>query len=43
MIQGVFFNSTLSDHNALQEDIAALVTKSRDSNLNFNLKKIAHL
>ena len=35
--------STLSDHNALQEDITAVFTWSRDSDLDFNLKKFIHL
>ena len=35
--------STLSDYSALQEDISALFTWSRDSDLDFNLKKFVHL
>ena len=35
--------STLSDYCALQEDITALFTWSRDSDLDFNLKKFVHL
>ena len=35
--------STLSDHNALQEDITALFARSRDSDFDFNLKKFVHL
>ena len=34
---------TLSDYTTLQEDITALFTWSRDSNLDFNLKKLVHL
>ena len=44
MILSVFFTSVLlSDHIALQEDITALFTWSRDSDMNFNLKKFIHL
>ena len=39
----VFHISTLSDHIALQEDITALFTWSRNSDLDFNLKKFDHL
>ena len=35
--------SSISDQNILQEDIDALFTWSRDSDLNFNLKKFVHL
>ena len=35
--------STPSDYSALQEDITALFTWSRDSDLDFNLKKFVHL
>ena len=35
--------SSISDQNILQEDIDALLTWSRDSDLNFNLKKFVHL
>jgi len=35
--------STVSDHNTLQEDITALFTWSRNSDLNFNLSKFVHL
>ena len=35
--------SALSDHSALQEDITALSTWSRDSDLDINLKKFVHL
>ena len=38
-----FHISTLSDHIALQEDITALFTWSRNSDLDFNLKKFDHL
>ena len=34
---------TVSDSNALQEDIIALFTWSRETDLNFNLKKFVHL
>ena len=35
--------STLSDYSALQEDVTALLTWSRDSDLDFNLNKFVHL
>ena len=35
--------STLPDYSALQEDTTALFTWSRDSDLDFNLKKFVHL
>ena len=35
--------SSISDQNILQEDIDALFTWSKDSDLNFNLKKFVHL
>ena len=35
--------SSISDQNILQEDIDALFTWSRDSDLNFNLKKFVHI
>ena len=34
---------TVNDRNALQEDIDSLFSWSRDSDLNFNLKKCVHL
>ena len=34
---------TVTDRNALQEDIDSLFSWSRDSDLNFNLKKCVHL
>ena len=34
---------TASDYNALQEDITALFTRSRESDLDFNLDKFVHL
>ena len=35
--------SSLSDHSALQEDITALFTWSRDSDMDFNLKKFVFI
>ena len=35
--------SSISDQNILQEDIDALFTWCKDSDLNFNLKKFVHL
>ena len=35
--------ATLSDYSALQEDVTALFTWSRDSILDFNLKTLVHL
>jgi len=31
---------TVSDYNALQEDIIALFTWSRETDMNFNLEKV---
>ena len=39
----IFRISTLSDHISLQEGTTALFTWSRDSDLDFNLKKFDHL
>ena len=35
--------NTLSEYSALQEDVAALLTWSRDSNLDFNFNECVHL